>query len=248
MKIKAVFFDIGGTIHVQEATPEQDVQYADMVHKLLAAHGIDAGQPQQLLARIDAGASKYKKYVEDKLIELPGDEIWTDFMLEGVPAAQLSGLGEELCYLFDRYRKKITPRPGLRETLDALQARGYQLGVISNIMSLTFVPRILEAYGIREYFDPLVLSSECGIRKPRREIFDLALERSGVPRQVACYVGDTISRDVRGARFAEWPLMIQIDNPRTYHKDQAYLGQGYEPDYRVRELPEIVTVLDAYGA
>ena len=63
MKIKAVFFDIGGTIHVQEATPEQDVQYADMVHKLLAAHGIDAGQPQELLARIDAGASKYKKYV-----------------------------------------------------------------------------------------------------------------------------------------------------------------------------------------
>ncbi len=244
MKIQAVFFDIGGTIHVQEATPEQDVRYADMVHRLLREHGIDVGTPQQMLEKIDRGAKKYKAYVEENLVELPGDQVWTQFMLPDTPG--LAGLGEELSFLFDRYRKQITPRKGLHEMLDALKAQGYQLGVISNIMSRTFVPRILEEYGISDYFQTVTLSSECGIRKPRREIFDLALAEAKVPREAACYVGDTISRDVRGARWAEWPLMIQIDNPRTYHKDQAFRDAGFEPDARIETLMEIIPVLQSY--
>lgn len=241
MKIQAVFFDIGGTIHVQDATPEQDVRYANLVHELLEEHGIEAGTPHDLLQKIDCGAKKYKKYVEEHLIELPGEQIWTEFMLPGVPG--LEPISEQLSFLFDRYRKQITPRKGLHEMLETLRAQGYQLGVISNIMSRTFVPRILEEYGIAEYFQTLTLSSECGIRKPRREIFDLALKEAGVDRQAACYVGDTISRDVRGARWAEWPLMIQIDNPRTYHKDQAFRDAGFEPDVRIQNLMEIIPVL-----
>lgn len=244
MKIQAVFFDIGGTIHVQEATSEQDVRYANLVHRLLKEHGIEAGTPRDLLSKIDCGAQKYKKYVEEQLVELPGEQIWTQFMLPGIPG--LEPISEELSFLFDRYRKQITPRKGLHEMLDALRTQGYQLGVISNIMSRTFVPRILEEYGIAEHFQTLTLSSECGIRKPRREIFDLALTASGIPRQAACYVGDTISRDVRGARWAEWPLMIQIDNPHTYHKDQAFRDAGFEPDVRIHSLMEIIPALQDY--
>ena len=61
MKIQAIFFDIGGTIHVQDATPEQDVRYANLVHELLEEHGIEAGTAHDLLQKIDCGAKKYKK-------------------------------------------------------------------------------------------------------------------------------------------------------------------------------------------
>ncbi len=27
--------------------------------------------------------------------------------------------------------------------------------------------------------------------------------------------------------------MIQIDNPRIYHKDEKYRGMGYEPDVKI---------------
>ena len=37
--------------------------------------------------------------------------------------------------------------------------------------------------------------------------------------------------------------MIQIDNPRTYHKDQAFRDAGFEPDVRIQNLMEIIPVL-----
>ena len=144
--IQAVFFDIGGTVHTQDATPESDRDYIRRLWCFLHMNHIyTAETPEQLLEHINAGAKAYKSYTEQELIELPPDVIWQKFFLKDfdIPAEKLAGLGEELCYMFDRYRKHIVKREGLKETLEALRQRGYRLGVISNIMSTTFVPRIL---------------------------------------------------------------------------------------------------------
>ena len=142
--IKAVFFDIGGTVHTQDATPESDRDYIRRLWCFLHMNHIyTAETPEQLLEHINAGAKAYKSYTEQELIELPPDMIWQKFFLKDfdIPAEKLAGLGEELCYMFDRYRKHIVKREGLKETLEALRQRGYRLGVISNIMSTTFVRR-----------------------------------------------------------------------------------------------------------
>ena len=201
------------------------------------------------IEHINAGAKAYKSYTEQELIELPPDVIWQKFFLKDfdIPEEKLAGLGEELCYMFDRYRKHIVKREGLKETLEALRQRGYRLGVISNIMSTTFVPRILKEHGVDQYFETLTMSSVCGIRKPRPEIFEIALNEMRIGKEQAAYVGDTISRDVRGVRNAGWPLMIQIDNPRIYHKDEKYRGMGYEPDVKIGSLPEVVTAVEQYN-
>lgn len=248
--IQAVFFDIGGTVHTQDATPESDRDYIRRLWCFLHMNHIyTAETPEQLLEHINAGAKAYKAYTEQELIELPPDVIWQKFFLKDfdIPTEKLAGLGEELCYMFDRYRKHIVKREGLKETLEALRQRGYRLGVISNIMSTTFVPRILEEHGIAQYFETITMSSVCGIRKPRPEIFEIALNEMRIGKEQAAYVGDTISRDVRGVRNAGWPLMIQIDNPRIYHKDEKYRGMGYEPDVKIGSLPEVVTAVEQYN-
>lgn len=248
--IRAIFFDIGGTVHTQHASPACDRDFAQRVWTLLDQHGIATEpSPMQLLPHIDAGAKAYKRFCEDKLVELPPDQIWQAFLLRdyAVEPHRLQGLGEELCYLFDRYRKQIIPRAGLTQTLASLRQHGYRLGVISNIMSRTFVPRILEEHGVAQYFETLVLSSVCGVRKPRAEIFEDAIKEMGIERHEACYVGDTVSRDVIGVRNARWPLMIQIDNPLTYHKDAAYLDRGFEPDVRIGSLPELPGAVERFN-
>ena len=149
--------------------------------------------------------------------------------------------------MFDRWRKHIVKREGLEETLKGLKDAGYRLGVISNIMSTTFVPRILAEHGVEQYFETLTMSSVCGIRKPRADIFDIALKEMGIPKEEAAYVGDTISRDVRGIRNAGWPLMIQIDNPRIYHKDEKYRGMGYEADVKIKTLTEILPAVEEFN-
>lgn len=248
--MQAVWFDIGGTIHTQKASPENDIFYIRQTKKLLEESGIYTGMTdEELLSQIDKGAKIYKEHVEDELIELPGEVIWPEFFLAGVEQdpdnkEKIRQASEELSYLFDRHRKVITRREGLKETLDGLKARGYRLGIISNIMSRSFVPRILEEYGLQDYFEELVLSSECGIRKPNPAIFDLALEKMGLTKEECCYVGDTVSRDIIGARRAGWGMMIQIDNPLTYKKDAHLLSQGWTPDYKIYRLEEILPILD----
>lgn len=247
--IQAVWFDIGGTIHTQQATPENDRQYAEEVFCFLAQHGIrPAPGPAELLAHIDAGARAYKAFSEETLAELPTDQIWQQYFLGSfnLPAGAINGLGEELSYMYDRRRKVITRREGLAETLAALQAAGYRLGVISNIMSRSFVPRILQEYGIAACFEHLVLSSVQGRRKPHRALFDEAAAYMGLPAGALAYVGDTISRDVRGAKGAGW-LMIQIDNPLVHEKDRPCRGCGAEPDHHITQLTQLPAILRAYS-
>ena len=42
--IKAVWFDIGGTVHVQDATLENDMAYAERLYQFLTAHGIETAE------------------------------------------------------------------------------------------------------------------------------------------------------------------------------------------------------------
>ena len=55
--IHAVFFDIGGTVHTQDATPESDRDYIRRLWCFLHMNHIyTAETPEQLLEHINAGA------------------------------------------------------------------------------------------------------------------------------------------------------------------------------------------------
>lgn len=44
-----------------------------------------------------------------------------------------------------------------------------------------------------------------------------------------------------------WPLMIQIDNPRIYHKDEKYRGMGYKADVEIKTLAEILPAVEEFN-
>lgn len=88
---------------------------------------------------------------------------------------------------------------GAREVLDALAGRA-TLAMITNGLSEVQRARI-ERLGIGDYFHTVVISSEVGVTKPRREIFDLAFTGLGDPApETALMVGDSLTSDIAGAR------------------------------------------------
>lgn len=91
-------------------------------------------------------------------------------------------------------------RPGVREMLAGLKARGYRIGVISNNASLYNVFNVLEGYGIREYMEDVEVSSITGYRKPHPEIFRISMKQMQEKPENCVYVGDTLSRDVIGSK------------------------------------------------
>ncbi|PYN71969.1 MAG: hypothetical protein DMD97_25415 [Candidatus Rokuibacteriota bacterium] len=81
--------------------------------------------------------------------------------------------------------------------LDEL-ARRYRLGIVSNFYgNLT---RVCEDAGIRSYFSVLVDSAQLGCEKPDPRIFQHALHALGVPASATTFVGDSLPRDMAGAR------------------------------------------------
>ena len=118
------------------------------------------------------------------------------------------------------------------------------MGVISNIISTSLVPHMLNEYGISEYMECVVMSSSVGIRKPDPRIFDIALRQMGVSAEETGYVGDTISRDVLGARNAHLGLAVRINNPSIAHRDAAFQGpDAPREDYLIEELYELPDIM-----
>ncbi len=244
--IRAVVFDVGGTMHTGEDDAALNMAFSRQVLQVLDEGGIrlDAG-PEDFYTTLSRMAEVYKARSEESGIELPGAEIWGGYFLKPyhVDMAKLAPLAEKLSFMYDYSRVRLVLRPHLKDTIEKLHDAGLVLGVISNIISLTFVPIILEEYGIMPYMSCVVLSSVSGVRKPKSGIFRIAEKELGLRPEELAYVGDTVSRDVIGARNAGWRLMIQISNPSTAFRDKDVKDSGYAPDYRITDLAQIPDII-----
>lgn len=248
--IRAVLFDVGGTLHEVCHDQETADSFSQRLLDILAEHGaalpIDAASLTPLLHE---NAEAYKHWSEGTRVELPSPRIWNEYYLKDfqIGEALLAPIAEELSWMFDAIRTKHVPRPHMRETIETLHEMGMVQGIISNMISTSFVPRLVEDYGIRQYMSCLVVSASEGIRKPDPAIFELAAARCGVPCSEMAYVGDTLSRDVLGCRNAHVALSIQIRNPSMAHRDTAFVGTGLAPDALIDDLAEIPGIIRSYN-
>ena len=245
--IQTLLFDLGGTLHTVKRTRESRLRFCNHVLQLLREHQIPVDlDPETLDAMLAVNGEEYKHFGEQHLIELPQKVIWSQYYLKElhIDPERLAPFTEELSFYYDQERMENTPRPDLKETMAALHGMGVRLGVVSNIISTTLVPYALEQYGIAQYMECVVMSSQVGIRKPDPRIFEVAMAQMGTTAAETGYVGDTISRDVLGSRNAGLGLVVRIENPAIAHRDAAFQGpDAPQADYVIRELKELVPIL-----
>lgn len=244
--IRGVLFDLGGTLHVNDSPPGRDIWFSRRVIERLGDYGIHLEiSPEALAAQLAVNAEEYKRHSEQDLKELDGAEIWSRWFLreQGLSPSQLAPMAEELSFLYDYERVRVMRRPHLAQTMERLQSMGLRMGVISNIISRSVVPHFLAEYGIDGYMDCVITSCGTGIRKPDPGIFRVAEEKMGMAPEELAYVGDTISRDVRGTRAAGWKCMIQIRNPAIAHRDKGLENSPWKPDYLIDDLAEIPDII-----
>jgi putative hydrolase of the HAD superfamily len=77
-------------------------------------------------------------------------------------------------------------------------ARRYRLGIVSNFYGN--LATVCDDLGIRSLFQAIVDSQAVGWKKPDPRIFRHALDELGVKPDDATFVGDSLSRDMAGAR------------------------------------------------
>ena len=95
----------------------------------------------------------------------------------------------------------IVPVEGAKELLDHLNSMGIRTAVISN---LDFSGYLLEERLNQLYpnnrFEFVIASSDYGVRKPRKLLFEVGIAMSGLKPEEIWYVGDKVKVDVEGSR------------------------------------------------
>jgi len=214
--------------------------------ELLNRHGLNPGCDAAALFRtVFAGMATYKVWSERNMLEKKPEEIWPEYCLRDLALERdkLLPISEEIADLWEvtYYHREL--RPGVLQMLQTLRDRGYRLGVISNTSSLYSVFNVLEAYGIRDFFQDVTLSSVTGYRKPHPGIFQISLREMRAKAESCVYVGDTVSRDIIGAKRMGFGKAVQIPSFLTAKKDAA-VGDADRPDLIIRDFSELVTFLD----
>ncbi|MGE5072397.1 MAG: HAD family hydrolase [Anaerolineae bacterium] len=245
MRIRAVFFDMGGTIETFGATPELRLKAVPGLRACLEQAGIDIPLDDQgLLDIVSSGLDRYKRWSIESLQELPPAIVWQKYVFDGlaVDSGLLESVAEDLAYYVETRFYERRMRPEMPQVLEALVRMGLRLGVISNVNSRGQVPGNLAEYGIRHFFDPIILSSEYGRRKPDPAIFHYAARLVNVPASECAYVGDRIVRDIDGARRAGFGLAIQIRHDFAHGEND----EGATPDAVIADMTKLVEILRSH--
>lgn len=200
-RIKAIFFDVGGTLVTKANFPRRDLAVIAQMVTLLG----EKCTPLELEGRILEGDKQYKAWRSQSLVELSFEERWTRFLLPELPTDVVKQHAGQLQTLWSESRgiKKV-PKETV-STLKELDARGYHLGTISHTS-----PKYLASAGVLPLFKTIIHASQFGWRKPHPAPFLEAARRSGMLPEECAYVGDRPSRDVIGAREAGFGMVIQL--------------------------------------
>jgi len=93
----------------------------------------------------------------------------------------------------------LKPYPKVKQTLKKLKKKGIKLAIVTDAPRLKAFQR-LDAMGIVNYFDIVVGLEDTGKTKPSNLPFKKVLKALKLKPSQVLHVGDSISRDIKGAK------------------------------------------------
>ena len=236
-RYKAVFFDLGGTLRIAL------LEEAWMRHARRKMAEI-AGSPvpyEDFYQMVEERYEPYRKWALGENRESNDEELWCRWLLPDYDQARVKQVCHELSFQYRQCKGRRVVVDGGVEVIKGLHERGYKLGIISNLIGENEVPDWLEEDGLDQYFDSVILSSVCGLRKPCFEIYQLAAKEMGVELSECVSVADNIKRDIPGAKKAGVGCNIIFSSPEKKHPVE-YTDEN-RPDAVIEDFREILNLL-----
>jgi len=222
MALRAVFFDVGGTL--LEVSPSVGSVYAEVLGRF--GRKLHPGRLQDGFVGGWRRATRQRPPGQDRFSAEPGGSrgFWRrqlDHTLDehGEPAIQDDEFDAVMAEFGRSARYRLFPE--VDGVLAAVAGAGLELGVISNWDER--LPGLLAGLGISERFSVTIVSGIERIEKPATELFALACERADVSPGEALHVGDDREADYDGARAAGLEALLVDRSGETE-------GDGVIPD------------------
>jgi YjjG family noncanonical pyrimidine nucleotidase len=222
-KYKAIFFDADDTLVDHQECEREAFLY------LFKSIGID-----------------YKDEYQD--IFRPLDrELWTcksykgvSLSIEDIPTYRFKLLFEKINLDFDDYSKandlfmtglanSTALLENAEEIVEYLHDKGYMLCVVTNGLVRLQKPRVMNSR-IGKFISHIIVSEEVDAHKPNPLIFAALLERISINPKHVAMIGDSLEKDIQGAKNAGIKTTIWF-NP-LIRKNKT----GILPDYEISSL------------
>jgi putative hydrolase of the HAD superfamily len=184
--IKAVLFDLDETLILRSGAirafiKDQYLRFASMLA------GLDEGRYISRFLEIEKNGVIGKDVVYPELVgELNITGVSSDVLLEDYR---------------QNYANFASPSPGAVEAVRQIREAGLKTGIVTN-GNVRVQNSKIDAIGIRDLLDTLVISEDVGLRKPDSAIFALAVANLGVDAESTLFVGDNPEVDIVGAAQA----------------------------------------------
>lgn len=245
MNIKAIVFDINGTLIDIQTDEGSDEVYRGISH-FLTYQGIRAHR-WEVRDEYFQLMDEQRKASSEAFPEFDAVELWREY-LRRRPEACRALHPEKLQWLplvlAEMYRgisrSRLQLYPEVQNVLDELSRR-YKLAALSDAQSAWALPE-MRAVGLDGYFQTIIVSGDCGYRKPDSRIFQAALAGLDVRPENVLFVGNDMYRDIYGASRAGMKTVFFSSNQGRKK------ANGAEPDYiiyRFAELRQAIAFFEA---
>jgi HAD superfamily hydrolase (TIGR01509 family) len=139
--------------------------------------------------------------------------------------------------VYEEALKYTDPLPGAVEAVKAVAAAGLPMALVTDgFYGRTYVERALEKLEIKDRFQAVIISSEVGAGKPQPALFLAACREMGVKPEETLFIGDDENRDIAGAAGVGMKTILIGKAPRKTRPDFSF------PNLRqlAQELPSLL--------
>ncbi len=222
---KAIFFDYGGTLDAD------GIPWKEHFQSIYESMGVRVPRERFDRAFYDSDDSLTAEGLDGvSLADTLNEQVRRVLAGLGMPDPALR---EKIAGAFrrDSVRKVEENKPVLMR----LKSR-YKLGIISNFYGN--LPAICEELGLSPLFDVVADSRRVGHIKPSAELFNYALSAVGVQPERALMVGDSLKRDMQGAKALGMPHVLLVDRNHSAPPQTCCPRDGV-----IRAIPGLLELL-----
>ncbi|HPA15207.1 MAG TPA: HAD family hydrolase [Desulfobacterales bacterium] len=200
MALKGILFDLYGTLIDIETDESMEEIYRGISH-FLTYHGIylHRWEVRDLYYQI---MKHQKEKSEENFPEIDVIKIWNTLLKQqGIRYAYpRKKLAETLAHIYRGIsRKRLQLYLSVKKVLDELQG-SYRLAIITDAQACYALPEI-RAVGLEGYFDPVIISSNYGFRKPDPRMIQKGLNAMRISSGEVLVIGNDMYRDIYGAKL-----------------------------------------------
>ena len=136
----------------------------------------------------------------------------------------------------DEFMRYVSVDSDAVNILQALKEK-YKLGLVSNFGIPECGRKLLDNFGLRKFFDIVIISAEVNQRKPNPEIFKKALHDLNVNASDTVFVGDMPELDVKGPKTVGIKAILIERKPTEAEV-------SIKPDRVIRSLTELLAIVE----